>query len=137
MSKRGHNSKVQAGPISARLEGFIQRILKLEARRAEIAQEILAMEVEAGIKHVWTYIIRAGESDMVKIGITTDAIGRLASLQTAHPEKLKIIRLIRGNGESALHHHFAKNRIRGEWFRFAPSMLTVRVAGCINFNGAL
>ena len=138
-------TKTKAGPVSGeriksaspRLEDFIQRLLVLEARKAKINREILAMEAEAGVKHIWTYIIRAGKDGPVKIGIAGDVMGRLAGLQIAQPEKLKIIRLIRGNGESALHHHFAKNRIRGEWFRFDPSMLTVWVAGCINFRGAL
>lgn len=144
-------SKTKAGPIAAdrlkpgrvasavsdRLEGFVQRILALQARQAKIAEEILELETAAGVRHMWTYIIRAGEDGPVKIGKTGDVMGRLASLQTAQPDRLKIIRLIRGDGESALHHHFAKNRIRGEWFRFDPTMLTIRVTGCINFRGAL
>ena len=48
MSKPGHNSKVQAGPISAdRLKSFIERIEKLEEERKAIGGDIKDVYSEA------------------------------------------------------------------------------------------
>lgn len=122
-------SKTKAGPISAdRLEGYVQRVLKLHAREDEIAAEILSMERELGIAPMWTYFIRAGAEGPVKIGIAANPHERLRGLQTAHYEDLRIIRLMRGNVEAALHYHFREQRIRGEWFTFDNRMLTIRTS---------
>jgi len=48
MSKPGHNSKVQAGPISAdRLKSFIERVEKLEEERKAIGGDIKDVYSEA------------------------------------------------------------------------------------------
>lgn len=74
-----------------------------------------------------TYIIRAGDSGPVKIGRTRQMAYRLFTLQTGHYEELRLVRLIDGDAEAVLHHRFAALRIRGEWFRFDPEMLTCDV----------
>ena len=71
------------------------------------------------------YLIRAGESGPVKIGLADDPPGRLAELQVAHYEKLTLVRMWEGGRaeEAALHMRFAPLRIRGEWFAPAAEML--------------
>jgi hypothetical protein len=75
------------------------------------------------------YIIRAGETDNIKIGWADDVDRRLYTLQTGHYEMLQIIRIIdtAEAGEHWLHRHFSEHHIRLEWFRFHPDMLTVIV----------
>jgi hypothetical protein len=73
------------------------------------------------------YAIRAGETEFVKIGWADDVNDRLRSLQTAHYEVLRLLRVIEAPfaAEAWLHRHFAHLRVRFEWFRFHPDMLTV------------
>lgn len=73
------------------------------------------------------YFIRAKTGGPVKIGTARDARERLRQLQGAHHEELAIIRQIPGGQavEAWFHLKFATHRIRGEWFRFAPEMLTL------------
>lgn len=73
------------------------------------------------------YFIRAGEGGPVKIGYCTDTDERMNNLQTAHYDTLHLIRAVPGNRakEKWLHRHFKDLRLRGEWFTFDPSMLTV------------
>lgn len=75
------------------------------------------------------YVLRAGDTDMVKIGWAIDVARRLDTLQTGHYEVLRVIRIIvtQEAGEKWLHQRFAEQRIRLEWFRFHPDMLTVEV----------
>jgi hypothetical protein len=75
------------------------------------------------------YLIRCGDTDMIKIGWADDPVERLATLQSAHHEPLAIVRLIDGPRflEAWMHNHFAANRVRGEWFRLVPDMLTVAI----------
>jgi hypothetical protein len=69
------------------------------------------------------YFARSG--DMIKIGFSTNAESRIATLQTAHFEPLALLTTIDGNqrGERALHHRFRRMRVRGEWFRADPELL--------------
>lgn len=71
------------------------------------------------------YVIRAGASGPVKIGVAGDPMHRLIDLQVAHYEELKIIRLLEGGAteEAALHVMFADLHIRGEWFAFSRLMM--------------
>ena len=74
------------------------------------------------------YVIAAGETGKVKIGWTeTSADDRRASLQTAHWETLRVIRIIPGpfSLEARLHWFFASDCIRGEWFMLNDEMLTI------------
>lgn len=75
------------------------------------------------------YLIRAGETGPVKIGMAQsirDAIGRMDSLQVAHWEVLRLLRMWKGDRreEELLHVRFADLRIRGEWFSFSRLMLS-------------
>lgn len=73
------------------------------------------------------YIIRAGDTEMVKIGwADKDVEARRQDLQSGHYEELVVIRVIEGEWgiEWAMHRRFAMNRTRGEWFHMDPEMLT-------------
>jgi hypothetical protein len=63
------------------------------------------------------------EQAATKIGISGDPRGRIASLQTGHPEPLRLVKAIRfrtaANAravERDLHIHFERQRMNGEWF---------------------
>ncbi len=69
------------------------------------------------------YLIRRGESDVYKIGMSVIPTLRLKSLQISSPEKLSMIACTEigaiGNCrqmEIMLHKHLQKYRIHGEWF---------------------
>ena len=73
------------------------------------------------------YILRAGDTEMVKIGWAEQNVeARRIFLQTAHWLDLTLIRVLDGDRwvENAMHKAFAKNRVRREWFVFHPDMLT-------------
>ncbi len=76
------------------------------------------------------YVLKAGDTDMVKIGWTDDIEARVRDLQCAHWEVLKVIRTIDGFPwvERAMHRKFSAQRVLGEWFRFDQEMLTVEVS---------
>jgi hypothetical protein len=73
------------------------------------------------------YLIQAGSGGPVKIGAARNPAMRLQTLQTSHHETLRLVRVVEGNSvvERWFHKRFSSHRIRGEWFRFAPDMLTV------------
>jgi len=78
---------------------------------------------------VTVYFLRAGDTDMVKIGWTNGLVEhRVAMMQPGCWETLQIIRAVAGNRavESWLHKRFAHCRIEREWFRFDADMLTVK-----------
>lgn len=63
-----------------------------------------------------TYLITAEGSHLVKIGIATDPMQRLKTLQTGQPMDLFLMWSVPGDYEHALHVRFAEYRHRGEWF---------------------
>lgn len=70
------------------------------------------------------YIIRVGYAGPVKIGKADDVRSRVASLQTAHYEELRIVRVFEGDAEALFHERFKHLRIRGEWFHYDDAMLS-------------
>lgn len=65
------------------------------------------------------YFIQSGSAGPIKIGYTASSVGRrLATLQTAHPEKLTLLAHVAGDRakEKALHSRFESHRLEGEWF---------------------
>ena len=68
----------------------------------------------------YVYLIRMGQTKYYKIGKSNDPQGRLASLQTASPYKLKLLHVFTADNASAaeetLHHKFHNVRQNGEWF---------------------
>lgn len=73
------------------------------------------------------YIIKAGETEFVKIGWAVDPEQRLRELQCAHYEPLLIIRVLDGGPETEawMHRRFCNRRKLGEWFIFDAEMLAV------------
>lgn len=73
------------------------------------------------------YLLRAGNTDKVKIGWAGSVTHRIATLQTAHWEPLTLLRTWAGglDTECWLHRHFAAANITGEWFTFDAAMLEV------------
>lgn len=67
------------------------------------------------------YFIRAGESNRVKIGTTSDFLGRMAALQSASGVELHLLGTLCGGGaheERGWHRYYAHKRLHGEWFEF-------------------
>jgi hypothetical protein len=73
------------------------------------------------------YLLRAGETDKAKIGYAKDVSDRIRSLQSAHWERLMLLRTWDGGTatEAWLHGRFSDYRIARDWFVFDPAMLTV------------
>jgi hypothetical protein len=72
------------------------------------------------------YFIQAGADGLVKIGYAKNVQRRMSHLQVATPQRLRLLRTIEGDRttEAAAHRHFASQRVAGEWFGFAPEMMT-------------
>lgn len=72
------------------------------------------------------YFIQQGTTGPIKIGHSLDPASRLASLQTAHHERLRILFTEPGgrDDEAALHERFARCRISGEWFEPTEEVLS-------------
>lgn len=74
------------------------------------------------------YMIRAGETERVKIGYATDVSQRMRELQSGCWERLRLLRQMAGDKftEGWLHRYFASFHIDRDWFVFDEEMLTVR-----------
>lgn len=72
------------------------------------------------------YIVRAGDTENVKIGWAEDVDRRLVTLQSGCWLPLNVVRVVDHirQAETWFHHRFAEFHINGEWFRFHPDMLT-------------
>jgi hypothetical protein len=71
------------------------------------------------------YFIGCTETFRVKIGFTTgNVFERLAKLQTGSPTHLAYLGSLPGTlaDERNLHSRFARDRVRGEWFRVSPQL---------------
>lgn len=104
-------ARVRAEPYGHVLEmsrGFApdMRILVSECRESKTARPAV-------------YFIRAGSDGPIKIGASASPRGRLASPQTANPEKLSIIAILPEAEEREVQAKFADEHLQGEWF--APS----------------
>lgn len=76
-------------------------------------------------RYTFIYFIQHGAGGPVKIGRSTDPLGRLANLQTAAPEPLTLAGVLKedtGQSEQNIHRFFREDRLRGEWFRPTPRM---------------
>jgi DNA-binding transcriptional regulator YdaS (Cro superfamily) len=71
------------------------------------------------------YAIRGGQKGPIKLGSADAPAERLAALQTAHYEKLLLIRTWAGgfSEEKWLHHLFRSYRLVGEWFDISEADL--------------
>ncbi|MFB2891978.1 GIY-YIG nuclease family protein [Aerosakkonemataceae cyanobacterium BLCC-F50] len=73
------------------------------------------------------YVIRAGHSNLYKIGRTTNIDRRLRQLQNMNSQPLTIVTLIRCHDaiavETCLHQKFKLHRRQGEWFELTPTAI--------------
>ena len=71
------------------------------------------------------YFIRQGLTGPVKIGVSSRPGKRLITLQTANPEPLFLLGIIKGDTtvEAVLHERFKKYLRRGEWYHSAPEFI--------------
>lgn len=69
----------------------------------------------------FVYAIRGSGSSAIKLGCSAQPRVRLASLQTGNPDELRIINTVPCTDmyavEERVHAKFAREWIRGEWFR--------------------
>lgn len=77
----------------------------------------------------YLYFISNERQKVVKIGIAKNPEKRLKTFQTAHYEKLIILKVVSVSNrtlafqlETALHQKFQKYHIRGEWFKLTPTL---------------
>ncbi len=84
----------------------------------------IAKDLEEDTRDYCTYIVRAGDTDYVKIGRALNVEKRVMELQVGNHEELRIVRKLFGDDEADFHAKFADRRVRGEWFLFHPDMLT-------------
>jgi hypothetical protein len=84
------------------------------------------------------YFIRAGEDGPVKIGSAEWPHHRVVSLQAGNAEKLRLIHQTDGwlAAERQVQQHYAHLQIRGEWFRFCPTMLVIETIINLDTSGA-
>lgn len=74
----------------------------------------------------WVYFIQHGTDGPIKIGCALNVRSRVRALQEWNPVPLRLLGYCHGhlNHERALHKRFAEHRVRGEWFRPVPELLT-------------
>lgn len=87
-------------------------------------------ERAGGSKVHYVYFILNRDSHAIKIGRARDIQKRLATLQTASPAELELLKAVQVRTEFQsqqleiiLHSKFRHLRIRGEWFRAEPDLL--------------
>jgi hypothetical protein len=73
------------------------------------------------------YLIRVVDTNMVKIGYTTNPVRhRMSQLQVGNPNALEILALVETPRykeiERELHQLLANRRVRGEWFNLQPDV---------------
>jgi predicted GIY-YIG superfamily endonuclease len=85
------------------------------------------------------YLIR-GENALIKIGCSSNVERRAALFQTGSPEALTIVHVIETEQykqvERALHHRFAAQRRRGEWFELSEDDVITAKAYAVPGVGA-
>lgn len=64
------------------------------------------------------YFVQGESTGLIKIGLATDPLHRIRSLQAASPDKLIMLKIITGDKktEFELHRRFQADRKHGEWF---------------------
>ena len=73
------------------------------------------------------YWIKNTESGRIKIGYAQSPERRLRDLQTSHDARLELLRVVDGDRrlEQALHRHFERFRLVGEWFAITNEQVFV------------
>lgn len=70
---------------------------------------------------MFVYLLRLGDTDFYKVGVSKDVQNRIADLQTATPFELRLIGFIEQSDalrvERDIHRALAGRRVRNEWFK--------------------
>lgn len=90
----------------------LRKLDRLGDHQAEFWQRI-----ECASEYV--YFIQGDPGTPIKIGYTTDVHGRMDSLQTGNPHRLRLLVVLPGSRqlEVAYHRLLSNDRVRGEWFQ--------------------
>lgn len=66
----------------------------------------------------YVYLIADQSGARVKVGMSSDPVKRLASIQTGNPDTLTLASAVRGGRalEAMIHDHLSDYRLSGEWF---------------------
>lgn len=69
------------------------------------------------------YFAAAGD-EVVKIGVASDPLVRLRELQSGNHLEIQLLATVKGGrvAERAYHERFARDHIRGEWFKRTPEI---------------
>jgi hypothetical protein len=77
----------------------------------------------------FVYLIRYGNSNFYKIGMSKKPLERIKQIQSAIPEVLTLLRSIETLDMTALeayfHEMFSRNRVRSEWFEMTNSDISL------------
>lgn len=77
-----------------------------------------ALEVQTNTPDIFIYFIRGQMTRHIKIGVAADVLLRMATLQTASPDKLGLLGVVNSTQglERMLHNILKPFRLHGEWF---------------------
>lgn len=72
------------------------------------------------------YFVQARQMKLIKIGYSSNVQKRLKALSTGCPDGLDLLCVIKGDQklEGKIHQRFAADRVKGEWFKPSPSILS-------------
>lgn len=126
---------------AAELIGVPYRALKNERRAGRIAFHRVAariMYLESDLREwqrdrcaaeSWVYFIQGDPGTPIKIGFSAwaEIKYRISNLQSGNPQTLRLLCAAPGDRywEKALHHEFATDRVRGEWFACSDKLLAL------------
>jgi hypothetical protein len=81
------------------------------------------------------YFLRGEDTGAIKIGFTKSLSKRISNIVTASSERVTLLGSVAGDelSEKSLHHEFANDRIRGEWFRPTDALMA-RIASLIDLS---
>lgn len=93
------------------------------ARKRALRAEIRRLEREAAAD-AQGYVYLVSDGDAYKVGYSTDPHGRLASLQTGNPRRLRLLFYVPGTpeDEAALHAKYIGDNLLQEWFCPTPEL---------------
>lgn len=82
---------------------------------------------DAPVMSDYLYLIKAGDTQYYKIGVTSDKTRRLSKLQSGSPFELKYVICTKKENakslEQAIHNELDVHHVRGEWFELTPLLV--------------
>lgn len=105
--------------IEVRRRKEIERLVEEANRNPTATNEITLRNALSDDEPPACFVYFIGSGSAIKIGRSVNPRKRLASLQTAHHDKLELLAVMPGDThtEANLHLMFAAYRLNGEWFR--------------------